>query len=139
MFGIRNLSHRVYKPVIRDYSHLPQIVEGAELLDTLCPVSHETGQRENALSLLTKVLDPKHQYLVQQILQVVPSFDDPQGISDDDALDFMTSQFDLGSAYDNQMLRDSLSRSLDVLIPRPQSKEESIQFDGSDAETKDKE
>lgn len=134
MFGIRNLSARLVRHIERDYSHLPHVLEGADVLDTLCPVSAETGQRENALSLLNKVLDPRHQYLADSILQTIPSINDPQGISDDDALDMIVSRFDQGSQYDNQLLRDNLAKTLDVLLPGRENavREGTIKFDKED-------
>lgn len=139
MFGIRNLEGREVEPKwLPNVDHLPRLVDGVELLDTLCPISKETGVRENALSLLTKVLDPKHQFLAEQILQVVPGVQEQQGISDDDALDMIVSRFDQGTPYENDQLRDRISRTLDVLIP-PQKdpKEGTIQFDEKDVVTKD--
>lgn len=138
-FGIRNLSGRVTVDRVRDFSALPHVIEGADVIDTLCPVSKETGQRENALGLLNKVLDPRHQYLAESILQTVPTINEPQGISDDDALDLMVSRFDQGSAYDNQLLRDRLSKSLDVLLPgrSDQVREGTIKFSPDDSPKED--
>lgn len=133
MFNIPN-NVRIGKPDwLPDVSHLPEVIEGEEIYDTLCPVSKETCLRENALSLLTKVLDPRHATLLDAVLQEVPKMQENQNISDDDALDMLVSRFDQGTLYENQELRERLSRSLDVLLPKRSVEEKAIEFNESDS------
>lgn len=132
MFNIPNYVRIGHPDWLPDVSHLPEVIEGEEIYDTLCPVSKETCLRENALSLLTKVLDPRNASLLDAVLQEIPKIQENQNISDDDALDMLVSRFDQGTMYENQELRERLSRSLDVLLPKRSVEEKTIEFKQSD-------
>lgn len=116
------------------YESSPGILEGAEIFDTICPISEETGLRENALSLLNKVMDPSKQDLLREILQRVPTMQSEiAGMPDDEALDLLSSRFDQGTRYENDRLRSMFEQNLNVLFPERASRSEgTIDFSPQD-------
>ena len=96
----------------------PCIIEGADVYDTLCPVSKATGHRENPLSLLQKVLPPDKTRLAAQVLTEIPSIrQENPNISDQDAIDMCVSRFATGSKFEDNQVREALLRATDVLFP----------------------
>lgn len=97
---------------------LPNIIEGADVFDVLCPVSKATGHRENPLSLLTKVLPPDKERLASLILQEIPAIqsENPR-ISDADAIEMCVSRFSSGSKFEDGQVREALFKAADLLFP----------------------
>lgn len=98
--------------------HLPKVIEGLDVIDTVCPISKETGQRENALTLLTKVLDPKHRSLMDSIMQNIPAVNERPDIDDESALDMLVDFNRFGTPYERDLVHDRLINTLDVLLPQ---------------------
>lgn len=97
---------------------LPNVIEGAEVYDVLCPVSKKTGHRENPLSLLVKVLPPDKERLAASILQELPSIrQEYPDISDGDAIDLCVDRLSTGSPFEDGQVRDALMNAADVLFP----------------------
>lgn len=114
-------------------AHLPKVIEGLDVIDTVSPISKETGQRENALTLLTKVLDPKHRNLIDSIMQNIPSVNERPDIDDESALDMLVDFNRFGTPYERDLVHDRLINTLDVLLPQREQKKAAIQFNPEDA------
>lgn len=114
-------------------SHLPKVIEGLDVLDTVSPISKETGQRENALSLLTKVLDPKYHSLMDSIMQNIPAVNERPDIDDESALDMLVDFNRFGTPYERDLVHDRLISTLDVLLPKREQQKAAIQFSPEDA------
>lgn len=70
-----SINNRVKCPQSENFtSELPNLIDGVEVLDALCPVSKKTGLRENPLTLLRKVVsDPAKARLLEMALMELPS------------------------------------------------------------------
>lgn len=124
MFNIPNSAKYHEAKVVNRSEPLPSIVEGAEVYDTLCPVSKKTGHRENPLTLLAKVLPPDKARLANTILQEIPSIQQENpNISDGDAIDMAVERFSSGTPYEDAQLRESLFNAADVLFPQLSDKQ----------------
>lgn len=109
------------KKVVSDESFksdLPNLIDGVDILDALCPVSKKTGLRENPLTLLRKVVsDPVKARLLEQSLQELPVDNSQCNLSDDDKVNFLMMRLDSGSPTENEHFRQILLDSIDVLSP----------------------
>lgn len=84
----------------------PSVIDGVDIINTLCPVNKKTGLRENILSLLKKlVADPAKQALLMQCLQELPTNDSLQGVSDDILAEFCEQRLSVGTPAENAVLR----------------------------------
>lgn len=108
---------------------VPVLIDGAEAIETLCPVSKLTGHRTNALTLLGMVTDSNAR-LLDSILQVLPSVQE-MNVSDDVKIDMLVP-----SDYGSFAERDSVVRRLadisDVLFKNLPKSDDSIKFDAGD-------
>lgn len=136
MFDIRRLSVREI-PNYPPNPNLCGVIDAVELYETVCPVSKETGLRESALSILTKVLSPKDRMIADQILQYLPTIQEQPGISDSDAVDLMVRRLNSGSSYEDDMMRDKLMSVMDVLSYRPDVSESKIDFSSTEEPKED--
>lgn len=135
MFDIRVLPDGAgVNDVVRLNENIPNVIEGSEVFDTLCPVSQLTGFRENPLQLLSKVLDPSKARLIDAVLQEIPSVNEDGRISDDEALDMMVDRLVTGTPSEDAIIRSKLSSMLDVLLPPQVRKEveQKIEFEPGD-------
>lgn len=109
---------------------VPVLIEGAEAIETLCPVSKLTGHRTNALTLLGMVTDSNAR-LLDNILQVLPSVQE-MDVPDDVKIDMLVP-----SDYGSFAERDSIVRRLadisDVLFKSVSKSDDSIKFDAGDS------
>lgn len=96
----------------------PSVIEGAEVFDLLCPVSSETGLRENPLSLLKSLLnDPAKSRALDAILMELPSVASPKGIDNDTLLELMQPVLSAGTFYeDDKFAERLLNISSDLLM-----------------------
>lgn len=133
MFGIRNLLPILDEKEFNDPN--PVIIQGAEIFDTLCPVSKLTGVRENPLSLLSRVLDPAKARSLDAILQQLPAMrnEDPR-MSDEDALDLCMSRLETGTPAEDALVAERLASIADVLFVKPVQAEVEQKIDFSDTE-----
>lgn len=84
----------------------PCVIDGVDIINTLCPVNKKTGLRENILSLLKKLVsDPAKQAKLLQCLQELPTNDSPQGVSDDILAEFCEQRLSVGTPAENAALR----------------------------------
>lgn len=134
MFGIRNLQPILDEKEFKDPN--PVIIQGAELFDTLCPVSKLTGVRENPVSLLSRVLDPAKARALDAVLQQLPAMrnEDPR-MSDEDALDMCMARLETGTPAEDALVAERLASIADVLFVKPVQAEVETKIDFSDTET----
>ena len=84
----------------------PCVIDGVDIINTLCPVNKKTGLRENILSLLKKLVsDPSKKDLLLQCLHELPTNDSPQGVSDDILAEFCEQRLSVGTPAENAELR----------------------------------
>lgn len=121
----------------------PSVIEGVELLNTLCPVSKFTGCRENPLSLLGKITGADSN-LLNSVLQELPVIASDSRLSDSDRVDFLVSRLGSGTPAEDAILSSRLMNDLDALGLRSSSvkssdsnSETAISFDSSDVSSSD--
>ncbi len=121
MFSIFNpcpAKEPVYK-----FSKIPNVIEGINELDVLCPVSKLTGNRENPLQLLQKVLPPDKAQLLGGILQeITPSSNDSR-LTDADRFDLVKHRLLTGTPAENAQWMDYLASVSDVFFPAMSDKD----------------
>lgn len=119
-----------YQPDYRfSDDNCPVLIEGAEAIETLCPVSKLTGHRVNALTLLGMVTDSNAR-LLDNILQVLPSVQELD-VPDDVKIDMLVPS-DYGSFAERDAVIKRLADVSDVLFQSVSKSDDSIKFDAGD-------
>ena len=123
------------KPLNVDIDNEPRLIDGVEIIDTICPISKLTGHRTNPLTLLGAVTDGNAR-LLQAVLTELPAVQSDPRVSDDDKLDFLVSRLDTGTFADMDAVRDALASISDSLFVKSEVKENAekqvISFDKTD-------
>lgn len=106
-------------PSYPDYKlkELPKIIDGVQELDVLCPVSKLTGNRENPISLLMKVLPSDKANLLGGIMQQIPPSSNDSRLSDDDRFELVKSRLLTGTPAEDSQWMSYLASVSDVLFP----------------------
>lgn len=117
----------------------PQVIEGADIFDTLCPMNKFNGHRDNPLSLLGKITGADSQ-LLQSVLQELPTvFNDPS-MTDDDRVNYLVPRLSSGTPAEASIVAEHLMNNLDALgmsqkraqaVVESQQKQ-TIEFDNKD-------
>lgn len=117
-------------PVVEDSvfkSELPSLIDGADVINTLAPVSKKTGIRENLLSLLRKVVaDPAKQALLQSALQELPTDNSQANMTDSQKVDFLAMRLSTGSPAEDDSFRSVLE---DLVADLPSAVRQSVSKD----------
>lgn len=130
-------------PVVEDSvfkSELPSLIDGADVINTLAPVSKKTGIRENLLSLLRKVVaDPAKQALLQSALQELPTDNTQANMTDSQKVEFLAMRLSTGSPSEDDFFRsvlEDLVADLPSAVRQSVSKEvdKTIEFNANDAD-----
>lgn len=101
----------------REYPSAPAVIEGAQVLDVLCPINPTTLLREPLESALKRaVADPKLQQLVAPFLQELPTIKSDPRLTDADRFDLMVDRFSIGTPAENDAVRESLMPFTDILF-----------------------
>lgn len=113
------------RPIIheenRDISHGVVVIEGSQIINTLCPVSKLTKLPMDITSAISMAInDPSLSGLVSQIVQTLPSIPSDSRLTDGDRLDLLISNFDLGTPAETDRVRASLMEIADQLFPKPE-------------------
>lgn len=99
-----------YVPEIPVFSS-PVVIEGADIIEALCPVSEFTGKRTSIIDVLSmSALDPAKQALLGQVLQELPVDASSRGMSDEDLLNMVVPRLASGTPSEDDAIRASLSR-----------------------------
>lgn len=93
---------------------LPNVIEGAELLDTLCPVSKNTGRRGNPLALLGK-LTGADSNLLNSVLQELPVLRSDPRLTDEDRVAAIVERLATGSPAEDALISERLMKDIDAL------------------------
>lgn len=111
------------KPLnVVDSDSVPRLIDGVDILDTICPISKLTGHRTNPLTLLGAVSDGNAR-LLQAVLTELPSVQSDPRVSDEDRLDTLVSRLDTGTFADMDLVREALASISDSLFVKPEVKE----------------
>ena len=95
---------------------VPCIIDGVDILDTLCPVSKATGLRENPLSLIRKLVqDPAKQALLASIIHQLPTDNSQQNLDEDSKFEFCAQRLNVGTPAENEVLMQHLEKIIDLM------------------------
>lgn len=111
--------HFVKSPSLRPVSDLPVVIEGDKEIETLCPISHLTGRRENPLSLLAKITDAGKASMLADILQRLPTDNFDSRMSDSDRISVLAERLSTGVPAEDERFRARLESIADVLFYKP--------------------
>lgn len=120
----------------KDFKKL--VVEGADELAVLCPVSKLTGFPMSLQQAVFMITD-KNVRLAEQLLREIPAVSDSDQISDDDKLRLLVSRLDSGSFAENDNVAVILGNIAKEFFPDADAKEvvdktvEKIKFDADSA------
>lgn len=119
---------------------VPCIIDGVDILDTLCPVSEATGLRENPLSLIRKLVqDPAKQALLMSIIQELPTDNSQQNLDEESKFEFCAQRLNVGTPAENEVLMGHLEKVIDLMADSEKAAKASeaankIAFDAPDKE-----
>ena len=101
---------------------LPKLIDGAEIINALCPVSKKTGLRENPLTLIRKLInDPAKQALLQQCLVEMPVDNSQTQLTDEQRFEFCRQRLDLGTPAEEDLYRGFLESIFDNVDAQAQA------------------
>lgn len=121
----------------------PCIVDGLDILNTLCPVSKKTGLRENPLSLIRKLVnDPAKQALLSSIITELPTDNSQSQLDEDSKFEFCAQRLNVGTPAENEILMHHLESVIDLVADSQkaaaaQQAAEKVSFVKSDTEIVD--
>lgn len=90
------------------------VIEGAEIYDTICPVSKLTGHRMSVFKLLGKLTGAKAD-LLNAVLQELPTVASDPRLTDKDRADFLVSRLCSGTPAENAVIAEKIMNDLDTL------------------------
>lgn len=90
-------------------SAAPAVIEGAEALDAICPVSSVTGNRMSIYEAMQMVGNEKYSRAIDALLPDIPTIMSDSRLSDDDRVDLMVSRLNTGSVTEDSRMREQLS------------------------------
>lgn len=112
-----------------------EVIEGADILDVVAPVSKLTGHRENPLKLLGKITGADSA-LLNQVLQELPVIKGDPRLSDEDRVNAIVDRLSTGTPAEDALMAERLMADIEALgLSSEQSKVDSssIEFNSSDA------
>lgn len=86
------------------------VLEGAELIDSLMPVSSVTGNRMSFFDALRMVSGEKYSRQLDALMVEWPTVASDPRMSDDDRVDFLTSRLAIGLPSEDDRLRSQLEK-----------------------------
>lgn len=124
---------------LHPFSDAPVVIEGFQEIETLCPISHLTGKRENPLSLLAKITDAGKASMLANILQELPTDNSDFRMSDSDRISVLAERLSTGVPAEDERFRARLESIADVLFYKPAVQSEvedsnSIEFNANDSQ-----
>lgn len=134
--NFRNIQNRVLVSEC-NVSSTVEVIEGADILDVVCPVSKFTGHRESPFKLLGKLTGAKSD-LLNSVLQEIPSLASDSRLSDADRVVMVVQRLSTGTPAEDALTAERIMNDIDALglsnksvqIPSDSSK---IAFEASDA------
>lgn len=136
-FGItRNNRNQVVRQLELDLPDAPFVIEGAEALKQLCPVSSLTGNRMSLYEAMQMVGNEKYSRAVAQLLPELPTLMSDSRLSDDDRVATLASRLSTGLPSEDDRVREALSKIVsdfgDAVKAAAAEKKDTIQFEPSD-------
>lgn len=117
-------------------SSAPAVIEGADVLDAVCPVSSLTGNRMSIYEAMQMVGNEKYSRAIEQLLPEVPTIMSDPRLTDDDRVDLMVSRLATGSASEDARVREQLASIVSDFSAAAQSAvEDTSQVDVGNVET----
>ena len=116
MFGfarptkVIDLKERVKDSIL---SSSPKLIDGADVLETLCPVNKMNGHRCSPLSLL-HMITGANETLINQVLQELPVIWSNPDVSDADRVSFLTQRLCSGTPAENAKVQEYLLDNIDA-------------------------
>lgn len=102
--------------VIEQHS-APRVLEGKEIIDTVCPINPLTGKRSSVLEALLSVSsDPKKKYLLGQILQELPTIRNNPNLTDEDRIMTLAERLSTGTPSEDVAFGERLSEISSVIF-----------------------
>lgn len=111
--------HFIKSSSLRPFSDAPVVIEGFREIETLCPISHLTGKRENPLSLLAKITDAGKASMLAGLLQQLPNENSDSRLSDSDRISVLAERLSTGVPAEDERFRARLESIADVLFYKP--------------------
>lgn len=106
-----DLKERVKHSIV---SSSPKLIDGADVIDTLCPVNKMNGHRCSPLSLL-HMITGANETLINQVLQELPVVWSNPDVSDADRAAFLTQRLCSGTPAENAKVQEYLLDNIDAL------------------------
>lgn len=136
-FGItRNNRNMVTRQLDVELPDAPFVIEGAEALKQLCPVSSLTGNRMSLYEAMQMVGNEKYSRAVEQLLPELPTLMSDSRLSDDDRVATLAARLATGLPSEDDRVRESLSKIVsdfgDLVKANSAVNKDTIQFDPSD-------
>lgn len=117
-------------PLLPSDDEIPHLIDGAQELETLLPVSKLIGRRADVLEVLALAFN-RDSRLLDALLQELPTIPSDPNISDSDKVQMLVGRFDQGTRADNDALVERLMSVSDVLFPQQAENAEKIVFDAA--------
>lgn len=114
-----------------------EVIEGADILDVVCPVSKFTGHRESPLKLLGKLSGAKSD-LLNSVLQELPVIASDSRLTDADRVDMVVQRLSTGTPAEDSLMAERIMNDIDALGLSSKSAQissdpDKIAFDVSDS------
>lgn len=116
MFGIINFE----KPDVKEFvpqSDAPVVIEGAEIINRLCPVNPLTGKRQNVVeTLMSLESNPEMRYALGKILQDLPTIKSDPNLDDEGRIMLLTERLSTGTPSEDEINAERISEIADTLF-----------------------
>lgn len=114
-----------------------EVIEGAEVLDVVCPVSKFSGHRESPFKLLGKLTGAKSD-LLNSVLQEMPTIASDSRLTDADRVDMVVQRLSTGTPAEDSLMAERIMNDIDALglsnkSVQVSSDSSKIAFEASDA------
>jgi hypothetical protein len=92
----------------------PVVIEGLDILDTICPFNKFTGHRDNPLSLLGLITGANRQ-LLDSVLQDLPVISSDPNMSDEDRVNYLVPRLCSGTPAEQAIVVENMMKNIDAL------------------------
>lgn len=114
----------------------PVVLDGVELVDTICPINKATGLRESFSSAIERLKsDPVKGRLLDKVLSDLPVIGSNSSLSVDDKLSALMPVLETGTPADNDAFLSNLELTLSSYLTSPKSPVVVDKSDGVDVKS----
>lgn len=109
----------------------PIIIDGVEAYKTLCPISKESGLRENPLHMLESLAnDPSKKRILDSVLQEIPSVRSVgDSLSDAEKFDMLIHRAEVGTKAEVSTFIENSRPYIESLLSTKPKEDTMIKFD----------